>query len=329
MSSPTLSDIAQRCGVSMMTVSRVVRGIGGVSEKTRLRIEEVLRELQYRPNPFSRILANQRQSLPRVRKQDLAIVAYLDTDQSEYSQEMFKVMAEESGSLGYRVEYHLLPEQATEQARLSRKLYFAGIRGVILGPAQNELRLEGFDISLFTIVSMGALEHMPAINSVSQDYFQGLYLAAMKCKQMGLKRIGLFIDQNTEARTGHRWLGAYYAFCSDWKIRPQVCFDQSRKPLGRDYMVEWVKRKKLDVLMTLYGCCNRNHLWPETIPQTRIVLLSDLMVPPGWWYLSVPMHLIARETMVLLNQQLIQQRYGPPVWPKQVLLKSQWNQPTD
>lgn len=309
-----------------MTVSRVVRGIGGVAVEKRERIERVLKELDYRPNPYSRILANNRQKVRQSAQGNQATIAYLDADRSEYSQNMYQILIEEARGLGYRVEYHLLPHVVSEQARMSRRLYYQGIRGAILGPAQNEERLEGFDVSLFTIVSIGALEHMPAINSVSQDYFQGLYLAATKCMDLGLKRIGLFLDRETELRTGHRWLGAYYAFCSDRGIQPHVYLDERKNSPGKEQMCRWVEDRKLNVLMTLYGNCQRNQLWPEDISQTRIVLLSDLIVPPGWWNVSTPLRLIARETASLLNQQLIQQKYGPPPWAKQVLLRSQWNE---
>lgn len=326
MQQPTLADIAERCQVSIMTVSRVVRGMGGVVAEKRARIEKALRELDYQPNPHSRILANNRQKVRSSPQGSQATIAYLDADRSGYSQDMYQILVEEARMLGYRLEYHLLPHTVSEQARMSRKLYYQGIRGAILGPAQNEERLEGFDVSLFTIVSIGALEHMPAINSVSQDYFQGLYLAATKCVELGLKRIGLFLDRETEVRTGHRWLGAYYAFCSDRGIEPHVYLDERKSPPGRVRMRSWVKQRKLDVLMTLYGNCQRNKLWPEVIPQTRLVLLSDLIVPENWWNVSTPLRLIAGETVNLLNQQLIQQKYGPPPWAKQVLIRSQWNE---
>jgi LacI family transcriptional regulator len=46
----TIRDVAEKAGVSAMTVSRVINKQSGVSAKTRNRIEQALRELDYSPN---------------------------------------------------------------------------------------------------------------------------------------------------------------------------------------------------------------------------------------------------------------------------------------
>lgn len=47
-------DIAQRAGVSIATVSRVINGNGAVSGKTRQKVEKVMQEMGYTPNVFAR-----------------------------------------------------------------------------------------------------------------------------------------------------------------------------------------------------------------------------------------------------------------------------------
>lgn len=51
----TIADVAERAQVSKMSVSRVLNGQAGVSEKTRQRILEVVEELGYVPNPSPRV----------------------------------------------------------------------------------------------------------------------------------------------------------------------------------------------------------------------------------------------------------------------------------
>lgn len=58
----TISDIAKRASVGVGTVSRVLSGKGSVSEKTRLRIMEVMSELNYKPNSVARSLATRQTS---------------------------------------------------------------------------------------------------------------------------------------------------------------------------------------------------------------------------------------------------------------------------
>lgn len=55
-----ISDIARMAGVSAGTVDRVLHNRGRVSDEKRAKVEAVLREINYRPNPLARTLANSR-----------------------------------------------------------------------------------------------------------------------------------------------------------------------------------------------------------------------------------------------------------------------------
>lgn len=55
---PTIIDVAAEAGVSISTVSRVMRGGQDVSEATRLRVESVVRRLGYRPSSIARALVS-------------------------------------------------------------------------------------------------------------------------------------------------------------------------------------------------------------------------------------------------------------------------------
>jgi LacI family transcriptional regulator len=68
----TIRDVAQAAGVSTATVSQVLNGSRPVAEATRLRIEEVIAELKYRPNTFARALKTLRSQLVGVVLPDLS-----------------------------------------------------------------------------------------------------------------------------------------------------------------------------------------------------------------------------------------------------------------
>jgi LacI family transcriptional regulator len=57
---PTLNDVAKRANVSKQTISRVVNNKGEVSEATRQRVLEAIRELGYHPNALARSLVTSR-----------------------------------------------------------------------------------------------------------------------------------------------------------------------------------------------------------------------------------------------------------------------------
>lgn len=57
---PTLHDVAERAGVSHITVSRVVTGKNNVSPETRRRVMDAMQELGYVPNPAAQALQSRR-----------------------------------------------------------------------------------------------------------------------------------------------------------------------------------------------------------------------------------------------------------------------------
>ena len=62
----TLRDVSEASGVSEMTVSRVLRNRGDVSDKTREKVLEAARRLGYVPNKIAGALASQRVNLVAV-----------------------------------------------------------------------------------------------------------------------------------------------------------------------------------------------------------------------------------------------------------------------
>lgn len=58
--SPTIADVAQRAGVSIATVSRVLNATAPVKPGTRERVAEAVQELHYLPRAAARVLASRR-----------------------------------------------------------------------------------------------------------------------------------------------------------------------------------------------------------------------------------------------------------------------------
>lgn len=57
---PVMADVARLAGVSHQTVSRVINGQSNLRPETRLRVEEAIRQLGYRPNSAARALVTRR-----------------------------------------------------------------------------------------------------------------------------------------------------------------------------------------------------------------------------------------------------------------------------
>lgn len=54
----TIKDIAKKVGVNPSTVSRVINGTASISEETRQKIRDAMKELDYHPNSLARSLVN-------------------------------------------------------------------------------------------------------------------------------------------------------------------------------------------------------------------------------------------------------------------------------
>ena len=59
----TLKDVAERAGITVTTVSRVLNNRGYISEQTRQKVYQAMRELNYQPNELARSLSRRRTNL--------------------------------------------------------------------------------------------------------------------------------------------------------------------------------------------------------------------------------------------------------------------------
>jgi len=56
----TIKDIAQKAGVSVATVSKVMNNYPDVSQKTKDKVNQVIKECNFRPNAVARSLTTQK-----------------------------------------------------------------------------------------------------------------------------------------------------------------------------------------------------------------------------------------------------------------------------
>ncbi|MFC4013636.1 LacI family DNA-binding transcriptional regulator [Nonomuraea purpurea] len=125
MAAVTLKDVAIRAGVSIKTVSNVVRDVPRVSETTRERVMRAVRELGYRPNPSARRLRTGRSGLIALCVPDLA---------TPYFAELAQHVRAEAAKLGLTVLIEETMGDATEELRLATGVGAALLDGVILSP---------------------------------------------------------------------------------------------------------------------------------------------------------------------------------------------------
>ncbi|MEU1972037.1 LacI family DNA-binding transcriptional regulator [Microbacterium sp. NPDC019599] len=129
-----LEDVAKLAGVSMKTVSNVVRDYPHVSAKTRERVQAAIAELGYRPNLTARRLATGRTGM-------LAL-AIPEIDQP-YFAEVARHIGEEATRRGYRI----IIEQTLNDIEAERAVIRDREEGLVDGVIFQPVRIDTMEIA--------------------------------------------------------------------------------------------------------------------------------------------------------------------------------------
>lgn len=131
-----LKDIAQDLNVSVMTVSKVVRGCADVGEETRTRVLARIKELNYQPNWVARGLAARRTFMIGLIVPDLM---------HSFFAEIAKAVAAAIRPLGYDVVICNSEEDAELEASEIDRLLGRQVDGLIVASAQQPGAAAAFD----------------------------------------------------------------------------------------------------------------------------------------------------------------------------------------
>ncbi|MDP0496429.1 MAG: LacI family DNA-binding transcriptional regulator [Verrucomicrobiota bacterium JB024] len=213
-----LEVIAERAGVSRMTVSRVLRNQRHVSEQTRKRVLQVVEEMGYRPNPMVSVLMSQ---VAQSRKADFQpTLAYAwehkriltPRELVEGRGGYFRDVKVRANELGFNVEPMLINNQGMSQKRFSDILKARNTPGIFLAPAEETQASYDFDWKAFAAVSFGYSIRKPALNRVCLNYHVGIFNAMQKLWDRGYRRFGLVLKKHTDERILHLWTSGFLTF---------------------------------------------------------------------------------------------------------------------
>ena len=122
-----ITDVAQRAGVSVTTVSMVLRGKGRISPATAERVQQAIRELDYVPNSAAANLRSQHSNLVGLILRDITDPFY-----TEVTAGVSEVL-EQQGYLLFLTQCGHSPERLQQSIQsLSRQ----GVAGIIFNPVR-------------------------------------------------------------------------------------------------------------------------------------------------------------------------------------------------
>jgi LacI family transcriptional regulator len=196
-----MADVAQRAGVSRMTVSRVINDAALVREETRLAVLAAIRELNFAPNQTARNL---------VMAGELRIGVIYSNPSAAFMSDFLVGVFEEATSAGARL---ILAKGENGQApspQELRNLLASGVHGVVLAPPLGEsavlldiLRAANLPVA---VVAAGR-PSADAIN-VRIDDRQASLTMARRLLDLGHRRIGFIAGNPNQTASAVRLEGA-------------------------------------------------------------------------------------------------------------------------
>ncbi|WNS44222.1 LacI family DNA-binding transcriptional regulator [Paenibacillus sp. MMS20-IR301] len=172
----TINDVAEKAGVSVTTVSRVLNNRGYISEKTRRKVYETMEELHYQPNEIARSL---------LRKQSNLIGLIVPNVSHPFFGEFTDVVEHYAYEYGYKLllcHSQLDPNKEREYIGMMKR---HRVDGIIMG--SHTLEVDEYRELNYPIVTVDRRIHQ--FPYVASDNLQGGRLAAQMLIGKGCRRI--------------------------------------------------------------------------------------------------------------------------------------------
>lgn len=173
----TLKDVAEKSGVTVTTVSRMLNNRGYISNKTREKILQAMKELNYQPNELARALSKKRSNF---------IGLIVPSASNMYFCKVIDCVEHLVTQKGYKLLLCTSNNEVKKEIEYFDMLSASKVAGVILASHTRNIDLsieiDAPIISIDRIIS-------PRIPSISSDNYQGGVLAAEHLIMKGCKKL--------------------------------------------------------------------------------------------------------------------------------------------
>jgi LacI family transcriptional regulator len=188
----TMSDVARKARVSLMTVSRVINNKGDVSPETRQRVLKVIDSLGYRPSGIARSLAT---------RETTTIGLVVPDVSNPFFAEVTRGVEQLAYSRGYHVFLCNTEEDPQREVAVIQSLEEKRVDGLILCSSRlEEAELTGIIAALPAVVlvnrSLDAATR-ESVDTVNLDDERGGRIAAQHLIQSGHRQIGFLAGPPT------------------------------------------------------------------------------------------------------------------------------------
>ncbi|NLI20751.1 MAG: LacI family transcriptional regulator [Clostridiales bacterium] len=177
---PTLKEVADRAGVTVTTVSRMLNKPEKVHPSTIKKIRQAMRELDYQPNEIARSLS---------KKTSNFIGLIVPSARNAFFAKVIESMERYSAACGYKLLLCVSNHERKKEIDYFGMLRANKVAGVIIASHTQDIAesvtLDAPIISIDRVIS-------PAISAVCSDNFNGGRLAAQLLVKKGCRQIAYF-----------------------------------------------------------------------------------------------------------------------------------------
>lgn len=209
MANLTIKDIARMAGVSTTAVSFVLNNRPGVSDATRQKVQEIIRQTDFIPNVHTRRLNLGKSFTVHVVLKQYAYGLY-----NQFALETLTGVFKEGKSLGYSIIFTLIDEDM-ECEQILESVRSKDCDGMILNQIDDPVLLSQLQRENMPFVCVDA--HLPRqspLPMVEVDYYDAAYQATRYLHQNGHEKIG-FVGPQTPVEHCANTFRGYCAYLEE------------------------------------------------------------------------------------------------------------------
>lgn len=208
----TLEDIAQKVGVTKMTVSRYLKSPNKVARETGLKIKAAIDEVGYVPNRAPVML-----SQSSTKTIGLAVSSFSNLLFSE----LIDGVEERARKYGYEVLItHTSYQEEKEERKVVQLLSYQVDALILTDPHHTAMTARRLKMSNIPIVELMSLLDKPIDMNIGYDHEKVAYAAIKGLIQSGRKNIA-YLRARMDARTLDRQFG-YETACQEYGLEPHI-----------------------------------------------------------------------------------------------------------
>lgn len=330
----SLQAIAEKSGVSAMTVSRVLRQSPNVAPATRRKVMAAVKALDYRPDPhLARMMSLVRsRKAPKLRAVLAVIREDLPQDElhkTAYQYVPFGDIRRRAEQHGYHVEEFWLGRDGLTPERLSQILLARGIEGVIVSPQSSQMLCAQLDYAPFAAATFGYGLKQPSLHRTAGNMTLGVHLATAQLAARGYQRIGLAITRWIDDRSEHAHVGAMLRFQQGIPASqrvPMLIFPHNDLSKNEEPFRAWMKKHRPDAVISF------DTEVPDWIRRLDLRIPEDLGFVVHDWTERMKNFAgihhrrdhLASAAVDLVATQLLHHERGVPEVPRQILIPPEW-----